>query len=385
MATITATKSGKYRTRITVKEGAKTKQIQQTFNTKKEALKFAKLSNNVDSNEVKQIAVKEKQAKIKRHKQQVKRDKERASNPLNFANYFLSWYEAYKEPRITVRTKQTYKRAYKALKEYFKGTLITDITRLQYQQFMNWFGSKYAKITVSKTSAIIKACVRNAMYDDVIRKNFTEAVTLSYNTDKVKRVDYLSMDELEQLINHVKGKLDPRYPANYLILTAIFTGARLGELLALKWDDIDFNHHTIAINKSWNYNTNQYQQTKTVSSNRVLKVNEGLLDALKELKDNHTIPVFESPIYGKLPSSSGINKQLKKNLAEIGLVKQGYHFHSLRHTHASFLLVKGFDIYSVSKRLGHSDVSITSKVYAYEMQELKAKNDDKFESVLNTL
>ncbi len=48
--------------------------------------------------------------------------------------------------------------------------------------------------------------------------------------------------------------------------------------------------------------------------------------------------VFQSPRYGKLQSSSGVNKQLKKDLAEVVPVKQGYYFHSLRHTHASFLL-----------------------------------------------
>lgn len=184
---------------------------------------------------------------------------------------------------------------------------------------MNWYGSRYAKVTVSKTSAILKACIRNAVYDDLIKKYFTEAVTLSFNNKKTKKVEYLSMDELEKLIHVVEDKLDHRYPVHYLILTAIFTGARLGELLALNWNDIDFNNKTISINKSWNYNTNQLQQTKTVSSNLVLRVNDVLLDALKQLKDNHTAMVFQSPRCGKLPSSSGANKQLKKDLAEIGI------------------------------------------------------------------
>lgn len=99
MATISPTKSGKYKARITVKEGAKTKQIQQTFNTKKEALKFARLSNNVDLSSVKEIELKEKQARVKRRAKQLEREKTMAKNPLNFVNYFLNWYRAYKEPR----------------------------------------------------------------------------------------------------------------------------------------------------------------------------------------------------------------------------------------------------------------------------------------------
>lgn len=95
---------------------------------------------------------------------------------------------------------------------------------------------------------------------------------------KPRRLNTSSMGELEKLIHVVKEGLDHRYLVNYLILTAIFIGERLGELLALNWNDINFTAKTISINKSWNYNTNQLQQTKTVSSNRVLRVNDGLLD-----------------------------------------------------------------------------------------------------------
>ena len=58
------------------------------------------------------------------------------------------------------------------------------------------------------------------------------------------------------------------------------------------------------------------------------------------------------------------------------IAKQGFHFHSLRHVHVAYLLGQGVDVYAISKRLGHSDITITLKTYSYLIDEYKAQNDD---------
>ena len=60
---------------------------------------------------------------------------------------------------------------------------------------------------------------------------------------------------------------------------------------------------------------------------------------------------------------------------DCGLVKQGFHFHSLRHVHVAYLLGQGVDVYAISKRLGHSNVTVTLETYSYLIDEYKAKND----------
>lgn len=62
-------------------------------------------------------------------------------------------------------------------------------------------------------------------------------------------------------------------------------------------------------------------------------------------------------------------------MKDVGIEKQGFHFHSLRHVHVAYLLSKGIDIYAISKRLGHSDITITLRAYSYLIDEYKAKND----------
>lgn len=68
-----------------------------------------------------------------------------------------------------------------------------------------------------------------------------------------------------------------------------------------------------------------------------------------------------------------------------GISKQGFHFHSLRHVHVAFLISKGVDIYAISKRLGHSNVTVTLNTYSYLIDEYKAKNDDLITNKLSQL
>lgn len=380
MPKITKTISGKYSVRVTIKKGGQAKQVKRTFSKLADARYFAKTGTLKQ-----QTTKKPKPLPKPKIAKSIPREKPTDSTQISLADYFLQWYLAYKEPKIQERTKRWYVHTQSILAEQFKDTPIQSITRLEYQSFINQFGENHSKETVKKINSQVKAMVRNALFDDLIAKDFTQDITLTFNQTKTKQVEYLNMEELDKLIQYCTGHLDHRYPTRYLILAAIFTGARLGELLALKWEDVDLDHRTISINKSWNTLTHKIQKTKTVSSNRVLRVNRACLDVLEQLKVNDTAMVFVSPKYNTLPSSEGANKTLRNDLHSIGLDKPGYHFHSLRHTHASMLLVKGFDIYTISKRLGHSNVSITSGIYAYEMQELKAKNDNAIEKALDNL
>ena len=72
-------------------------------------------------------------------------------------------------------------------------------------------------------------------------------------------------------------------------------------------------------------------------------------------------------------------------MQEAGIEKQDFHFHSLRHSHVAYLLSQGIDLYAISKRLEHSNMMVTGKVYAYLIDEYKAKMDDKIEQKLSKI
>lgn len=124
----------------------------------------------------------------------------------------------------------------------------------------------------------------------------------------------------------------------------------ISEVIALTWDDIDFKWQTISINKSWDYqNGGGFKPTKNKSSISLIQVNKTLLDNLQALKSNSSKIVFKNQRV-LIPSNNAVNKTLRNLLADL-------------------------DIYAISKRLGHSDFSTTTDIYAYLIDEYKEKND----------
>ena len=304
---------------------------------------------------------------------------------VTFYDYFVDWFKTYKEPRLAKVTITRYKIIAKLIKEEFGNKKLTKVTRRDYQKFINKFGKNHAPDTVKKTNSIIKSCIKSAIIDNKLKNDFTQNIELVVNKDKEIKVEYLSLNEIKLLISFLEDNLDSRYTANYMILTAIYTGMRLGEICALTWNDININHRTITIDKSWDYIYGSgFKPTKTESSNRTIRVNQGLINILLDLKNNDELMIFKN-IQGTIPTSNGVNKQLRYALNKCNIHKSNFHFHSLRHSHVALLLYYGIDLYSISKRLGHSDMTTTSKKYAYLIDELKAKSDNHIEEILQNM
>lgn len=304
---------------------------------------------------------------------------------MPFSDYFYDWFSLYKKNKLAKISQQRYLIIYNAIQNFFGTTHAKNITRQKYQEFINWYGSNHAKDTVLKTHRIIRSCVKSAIFDDIISKDFTYNVEIIFDKSRDITVEYLSVSEIQLLSKTLKQKLNPRYPSRYMILFAIYTGARLGEIQALTWSDIDFDHNTVSINKSWNYHDGGgFKETKTESSNRVIRLNGGLLSLLAQLKPNDPKMVFMSS-FGSIPTSNAVNKTLRSVMKECSIVKNNFHFHSLRHSHVAYLLYQGIDLYAISKRLGHSDMTTTAKKYAYLIDEHKAQSDDLIEAAINDI
>lgn len=300
-----------------------------------------------------------------------------------FADYFEQWYKTYREPHLSKHSESQYIGSIKSIKSYFKKIKLKSINRSFYQQFINDFGENHAKGTVERLHAQIRSCVKSAIADGIITRDFTYNVTLSYNDDLKRHVEYLSIAELKLLTKTVVDDLSPENIPAYMILVAIYTGARFSEILGLTWDDIDFDAKTIRINKTWDYHNHQgFLPTKTPHSIRTIRVNNKLLNYLKLLPDTSD-RLFK--IEGADFMNSRINRALKRYLKQAGIDKQGFSFHSLRHSHVAYLLSQGVDLYAISKRLGHANMSITSNVYAYFIDEYKRKSDNLIESKLDKI
>lgn len=310
-----------------------------------------------------------------------------------FAEYFKDWYETYKTPSTSGRTKERYKVIYDFLTKYFGKTKISKITRHKYQTFMNQYGEDHVKGTVYKTNGSIRSCVKDAVADGIIRMDFTQRINLTWNDERNRKIDYLNFEQVQQLKQALLDGINPSYISRYMLLTIIYTGMRPGEIRVLTWKDLDEKNQVIHISKSWDYDKKKIinydsddinKETKNRSSTRVIRVDKKLFEILNQLKVNNHERLFIGDD-GTIPTSSAVNKVLRNRLNKAGIKKEGFHFHSLRHTHVAILLFKGVDIYSISKRLGHAKISTTVDKYAYLLDELKQQSDDKIVKILDDI
>ena len=160
------------------------------------------------------------------------------------------------------------------------------------------------------------------------------------------RVRYLSILERERLLKACK---DATWSKLYLlVLIAITTGARRGELLGLRWNDIDFERQTA------------YVQTTKNGQPKVLPLTEDVIKELTKFKQQDNSLIFNSEI--KPDKAFHFNKQWKKALDEAEV--DNFRFHDLRHTTASYLAQSGASLLEIADVLGHKQISVTKR-YAH--------------------
>lgn len=318
-------------------------------------------------------------------------------NPV-FADYFRRWYEVYRKPSAAANTRRIYEYIAGILEGYFGGLKIRSLTRENLQTFLNEFGKNHAKNTASKVFGTVKACLVEAFDEGLIHKNLSAKLKLIYNEDNARPQVFLSAAEIEGLTRYCEQIAKPNRPVPYMVLTAIFTGMRLGEIMALSWPCIDYTKNTIKIEKSWAYKAHKLKSPKNKASNRTIPVPANLLNKLAELKGNDTHWVFvrknarhegmtdDEILRAGIVDQTATSADLKRFAKKAGVKDwQDIHMHTLRHAHVAYLAYKNVNWYAISKRLGHSNLAITLNTYAYLIDELKASEDEQIISILDEL
>jgi integrase len=163
-----------------------------------------------------------------------------------------------------------------------------------------------------------------------------------------------------------------------LFTVAVATGAREGELMGLRWSDVDLDKETISISRTLVQIGGEYslRETKSKASRRTIVLPSFAVRSLREHRaamlreGNIGAPVFCTPD-GSYVGRSRVLRILRPILREASLDE--ITFHALRHTHATSLLAAGHSIKAVAARLGHSNVRITLSTYAHVLPTDDAK------------
>ena len=150
-----------------------------------------------------------------------------------------------------------------------------------------------------------------------------------------------------------------------LFLLDLSTGLRRGELLGLKWQDVDFNQGTITVRRQISRINGQVVEAplKTKNSYRVIPLGNQALEVLKSQEEKQSSEyVFPSPSGGPI-SPDSVRNMLRRVLKRAGLPY--VRFHDLRHTFATLALQNGVDVKTVSGMLGHFSAGFTLDTYAH--------------------
>ena len=247
--------------------------------------------------------------------------------------------------------------------------------------------------TILEHHRLLRAMLHKAVYWQLIVTNLAERVQPP-KARKPKRKSYddeqtkILLENLEQLsIEDTKYKV--------AIILTVFTGVRLGELMGLEWQDIDFKNGIICINRSSQYLADLGVFTKvpkTESSIREIAIPEFIISLLEEYKlwyedqksfygelwtDSDRLFV---QVDGKPMHPSTISKWFVKFVAQIGLPV--INFHGLRHTNASLLVAQNIDIAVISARLGHAQISTTLDFYVHPLLSHNRKAGYALENLL---
>lgn len=166
---------------------------------------------------------------------------------------------------------------------------------------------------------------------------------------------YFSKDEFNAMLNTVTD-----LNIKQLFIFALFSGMRLGEILQLKWRDVDLFRKVILVNNSESFRTKS-------GKIRIIPMNDELYRLLSQRKENSGGIDYVFYKDGKFYTRDYVSKSLKKHIVLAG-INSRLHFHSLRHTFASWLVQQGTSLYEVQKLLGHQDIK-TSMIYAHLQPE----------------
>lgn len=250
---------------------------------------------------------------------------------------------------------------------------------------------KYALSTVKKYRSVFFSILEDAKKRKRIKYNPLQDITLpkkQSNSSKKEQGNIFPFNETElnKIIENANG-----YMKNF-ILFMLSTGARPGEIVALKWSDIDFERKKIDIKRtrirSKKKNEIEDGNVKTDDSDReidMLALAEEALLRQKELTGKYEyifLNQSKRPFYTHDVIGVNFDKILRKSGVEDRVL------YNLRHTFASQMISKGADILWISKMLGHKDTSITLKIYARFIKEdddIRFKKIEKMDTIMGTM
>lgn len=297
--------------------------------------------------------------------------------PRKLGEYLEDWLENTHKSKLRLGTYINYKKLIRYVIADLGNVWLQKLTPQRVQAFYSKkLDEKLSSKVVHEIHGVLHLALSNAVRWGLVPRNVCDLVTAPRIVSR--EVVPLTMEQARVLMNHVRG-----HRLEVLLALAVVTGMRRGELLALRWANIDFERgklfvlHSVDLIAGHGYVEGK---PKTAAGRRAVSLPAFLLDMLelhhaRQLEQKAAVVdwvdndlVFPN-LKGGYMHPSHMGESFKKLLEEAGLLPM--RFHDLRHSAATILLARGVNIKVVSELLGHSDIVITLRTYGHLLPSMQ--------------
>lgn len=264
----------------------------------------------------------------------------------------------YAKNNLTIKSVYIYKTVFKNLFEIIGNKAIKYLTFNDIELYKTERIKKVSKTTVNIELRTLKAILNYAVKSLYMTENPLMQVK-PFSIPQKERLSF-NKDEIDLVLRTITNE-----KIKNIVIFALLTGCRLGEILNVQWSDIDFQERILIIRNKPTFKTKS-------GKIREIPISDNLFKLLKHLKDtnnqNNIIKLYENDCYifnkkGFRYNQNYITRSFKKYLRKAG-IDERYHFHCTRHTFLTQLAAQGVSIYHLKEIAGHSDVK-TTEIYLH--------------------
>ena len=392
MASITENKNGTFKFRVLCKNEPTGKYISKSMTYKPSSpnLSYGQLTKEVE-------------AAAEKFEEQVRESSEHALENISF-KAFSEKYLKIKKNSLSPSTYAFYEKVIREQLIPMFGTMkLREIRTYHVQKYITFLSTEKDRedgkkghiggATVKRYTSVFRSMLTLAYRMEYIDCDVGVSRRLEFPKENHVEVEVFTQDEVNEIL---KALEDEPIRLRAIIETALFTGCRRGEIVGLKWSDIDFESHRLSVRRSIYKPKGEKafeKEPKTKNSRRDMVIPERLVETLKKYRENQNIYAkmmgdgfnpdgwIFTEIDGHVMNPQTPTKQFDHFLKRHGI--RHLKFHGLRHTSATMLLANGCDIMTVSKRLGHSDIETTG-IYVHSLQETDKQAADTFDRVFGS-
>lgn len=303
--------------------------------------------------------------------------------------WFQYWITEIKGNNVRPNTIRNYKERYeKNIEENIGNMLLKDVKPIHCQMILNKMAEKYRNSTIKQARITLYNMFQNAVDNDIIVKNpVTKNVECNSGKEsKEKRV--LTKEEQKLFLESVKTS------SNYNQYAFILqTGLRTGEMIGLRWEDVDFEKKVVHIRRTMEYRHSvgewRVGEPKSKSGIRDVPLTEEAIRILKSQREKNCqlkiVPIeFNEYVFlsrkGEPTKNSSYDTRIFHYCDKIGIKR--FSMHTLRHTFATRCIEAGIKPKTLQMILGHSNIGITMNLYVHVTEEEKVKEMEMVERML---